>query len=385
MNNTLKFNETSLYYIAPGFDWEPMMRFSNLATTFYYANLGYSKQQVLRRLQSDLAGSPFLRITSIKEHDDFREEDYFNMHPAYRSHMQSALGTLTLTEQQDYAKAFLPFVDEKQWLLEVQLERVGLNRTITLYYFTGEGLASYVALSHNGQFPPKVLCTVETKVLEYANTLMQRFLRPTQNLPLMWVRGKEEAYYYDRTQSIGQDKLFSQKGMGFYFPWQVRGSYEHRIEQDILTNRVCVGNITDDALQQMQGSTYKTYANGNSIMQGLIQDILPGVIIKKTLAMVPRGLEQFLPQDQELLSISFWDDLYPAYTKISMVQSLNFIREALNHRDFEEVYFLPYGFEDEGILVDALLQETHSAKLCAIVKDPMDLYELRELNNKVVA
>ena len=63
MNNTLKFNETSLYYIAPGFDWEPMMRFSNLATTFYYANLGYSKQQVLRRLQSDLAGSPFLRIT----------------------------------------------------------------------------------------------------------------------------------------------------------------------------------------------------------------------------------------------------------------------------------------------------------------------------------
>lgn len=385
MNNKLQFDEQSFYYIAAGYDWQPMMRFSNLATTFYYANLGYSKQQVLRRLQSDLAGSPFLRITSIKEHDDFREEDYFNMHTAYRSHMQSALSTLTSQEQQDYAKVFLPFVDEKQWLLEVQLERVGLNRTITLYYFTGEGLASYVALSHNGQFPPKILCTVETKVLEYANTLMQRFLRPSQNLPLMWVRGKEEVYKYDRTQSIGQDKLYSQKGMGFYFPWQVQGSYEHYIEQDILTNRVCVGNITDDTLQEIQRSAFKTYANGNSIKQGLIQDILPGVISKKTLVMVPRVLEQFLPKDQELLSVSFWDDLYPAYTKISMVQSLNFIREALKHRNFEEVYFNLYGFEDEGVLVDALLQETHSAKLCAVVKDPMDLYELREINNKEVA
>lgn len=385
MNNSLQFDEKSLYYIAAGFDWEPMLRFSNLATTFYYANLGYSKQQVLRRLQNDLKGSPFLRIISIKEHDGFKEEDYFNMHPEYRSHMQSALSTLTSKEQEDYVNAFLPFMDEKQWLLEVQLERVGLNRSITLYYFTGEGLASYIALSHNGQFPPKVLCTVETKVLEYANTLMQRFLRPSQNLPLMWVRGKEEDFSYDRKQSIGHDKLYSHKGMGFYFPWQVQGSYENRIEQNILTKRVCVGNITEETLKQIQESTFKTYTNGNSIKQGLIQDILPSVIHKKTLVMVPRALEKLLPQDQKLLCISFWDDLYPSNTKISMLQSLNFIREALKHRDFEEVYFNLYGFEDEGVLLDALLKETDSAILCAIVKDPMDLYELRAFNQTTIA
>ena len=199
----------------------------------------------------------------------------------------------------------------------------------------------------------------------------------------MWVRGQEEHYIYDRTRSIGQDNLYTNKGMGFYFPWTVRGSYENRVERDITTKRICVGNITDTTLHLLQDNSFKIYANGNRIEQGLIQEILPHSIIKKTLIMVPRVLEPFLPNDQELLSISYWDDLYPANTKISLVESLNFIREAFKHREFEEVYFTLHGLEDEGIILDQLMQETHSAKLWAIVKDFMDLFELRdlELNN----
>ena len=57
----------SLYYIAPGFDFEPLCRFSNICTNFIYANLYYSKQEVLSHLNTDLKYSNELEVISIKE------------------------------------------------------------------------------------------------------------------------------------------------------------------------------------------------------------------------------------------------------------------------------------------------------------------------------
>jgi hypothetical protein len=386
MNNKLKFNETSLYYIAPGFDWEPMIRFSNICTHFFYANLFYTKEDVLMHLNNDLRNSKFLKVLSIKEHEDFDELSHFDLHPQFRQHFQNAMDIFEAEERRDYAKAFIPALHEKQWILEVELERIGLGRKITLYYFTGEGMASYIALSHNGAFPPKVLCTIQTGVLEKANRLMQRFLKKTEKLPLLWVRGSEENMFYSKTDSLGDDKLYSEKGMGFNFSWEVKTSYlyTHGPNQ-IQSKRFCKGYITKDSLDAIEASPFKEYGNGNKIVQGNLQDILPQTITKKTLVMVPSALRHLLPEKSDLFHISHWDHLLKEESKLSFRDCREFIRMSANMLDFEEVYFTLFGLEDEGALLDGLLKYNYPAKMIAVVKDPMDLFELRELNNKEVA
>jgi hypothetical protein len=386
MNNKLKFNETSLYYIAPGYDWEPMMRFSNICNQFFYANLFYTKEDVLMHLNNDLRNSKFLKIVSIKEHGDFDELSHFDLHPQFRQHFQSAMESFEDGERRDYAKAFMPALHEKQWILEVELERIGLGRKITLFYFTGEGMASYIALSHNGAFPPKVLCTIQTGVLEKANRLMQRFLKRTEKLPLLWVRGSEENMYYSKSDSLGDDKLYSEKGIGFNFPWEVKTSYLYTNgPNNIQSKRFCKGYITKESLDAIEASPFKEYGNGNKIVQGNLQDILPPKITKKTLVMLPSTLRYLLPEKSDKLHISYFDHHLKGESKMSFKTCRDFVRLSANIEVYDEVYFTMFGLEDEGVLLDGLLRNNYPAKMIAVVKDPMDLYELREFNNKEVA
>jgi len=385
MNNILKFNETSLFYIAPGFDFEPMMRFSNICSHFFYANLFYSKEEVLAHLNNDLHNSKFLKVISIKEHNDFDELNYFDLHPLFRQHLQNAMDSLKDDERSDYNKTFTPARIEKQWLLEVELERIGLGRKITLYYFTGEGLASYIALSHNGAFPPKVLCTIQTGVLEKANRLMQRFLKKTEKLPLLWVRGSEEDLFYSKSDSLGEDKLYCEKGMGFNFSWEVKTSYLiTQKPNQIQSKRFCKGYITKESKELIQASPFKQYDNGNKILMGDIQDILPQTITKKTLVFIPSSLRHLLPEKSELFHISYWDNLFKDDNKLSFRDCREFIRMSANILDFEEVYFTIFGLEDEGKLLDGLLNNNYPAKMIAVVRDPMDFYDLRELKKSAI-
>lgn len=41
----------SFYYIAGGFDFQPLYRFSHICTHFFYANLFYTKQEVLNSIK----------------------------------------------------------------------------------------------------------------------------------------------------------------------------------------------------------------------------------------------------------------------------------------------------------------------------------------------
>ena len=140
--------------------------FSRKSSDSSHANLYFSKQEVLEKINSELADSDFIEIVSIKEHDNFNELTNFEIHPNYRDHFENALSVFSEKDKKDYSDSFIPALKEKQWMLEIELKRKGLDRNIKLFYFTGEGLASYIALSHNGLFPPKVVCTIQTGVVE---------------------------------------------------------------------------------------------------------------------------------------------------------------------------------------------------------------------------
>ena len=46
--------------------------------------------------------------------------------------------------------------------------------------------------------------------------------------------------------------------------------------------------------------------------------------------------------------------------------------------NFDTIYFTVNGLEDEGILLDEFLKETHKAKMIAVVNNCVDLIDLRQ-------
>jgi hypothetical protein len=366
----------SFYYIAPGFDFEPLRRFSNLCTHFFYANLYFSKQEVLENINMELRNSDFIEIVSIKEHDNFDELKDFEIHPNYRNHFDNAVKVFTEKEKKDYFKSFVPAMKDKQWMLEIELKRKGLDRNIKLYYFTGEGLASYIALSHNGVFSPKVVCTIQTGVLENANGLMSRFLMQTETLPLIWVRGYESHYnqfapYFNDV--LSQDKLYNEIGMDFNFEWSVVGeSYTGQLKRENnTTKRYCKAFITNETKSKLKKMPFKTY-HKNKIVKGDIRSIIPENNIEKTAVFIPEKLSSQLINKNANLTEFYWENI-----SNNLLESLNFIEVLDDEKIFDKIYMTVNGLEDEGVILDKFLMKDHHAKMTVVVKDWLDLIELR--------
>ena len=62
------------------------------------------------------------------------------------------------------------------WGREIFLERIigETSRPLRLIVFSGDGLASYIALGHDGEYAPKVLCTIQTGFLELPLGIMEK-------------------------------------------------------------------------------------------------------------------------------------------------------------------------------------------------------------------
>ena len=362
----------SFYYIAGGFDFQPLFRFSNLCTHFFYANLFYTKQEVLNSIEQDLGNSEYLEIVSIKDHDILSS---FEIDPSYTKQFERTLSAFCMTVNENYFYDFVPELKEKQWMLEVDLIRKDLNRKIKLYYFIGEGLSSYIALSHNGKYAPKAICSIQTDTLEKSFFLLSKFLMKTETLPFMWVRGSEtytNQFSRNYNSAVNQDKIYTETGMRFNFDWLVSGSYSGQFNRENITNkRYCKAYITEETKNIISNMPFKTYPK-HKIVKGDIRNIIPVNITEKT--AVFRSIKYKSNDVNPNLTVFYWEDI----CKNNLLESLNFIKKQDDKRIFNTIYFTINGLEDEGIFLDKFLKKEHFAKMIAVVKDWVDLFDLRE-------
>jgi hypothetical protein len=80
---TKELFKNAFYYIAPGFDFEPLCRFSNQVDSFLYVNLFLPKGQVLAKLRDHFRDNKFLELLEVMEFDNFDETRYFELHQNY--------------------------------------------------------------------------------------------------------------------------------------------------------------------------------------------------------------------------------------------------------------------------------------------------------------
>lgn len=371
------------YYIAPGFDFEPLMRFSHLCDNFIYANLFYTFDEVLEGITAYFSGHPYLKLGDIKRYDIHDQVD-FELHKNHRKHLLDAFHVMDAAAKKAYNDAFVPALKEPEWMLEAEVTRIQTGKKLTLKYFTGEGLASYIALSHNGAYPPKILATIQTGVLEQPNGLMSKIFHHTKSSPDIWIKGFEPEQYYDncdKNNSLShKDKTFSLVGSDFAFSWEVPVTYAmnrfNRLEKSV---RHCKAFIKKTDAQRIKSLSFSNYGQ-NKLIQASISQIAENLNTDERIAVITsRQNSKGIVQNHTNINTLIWENemRLEQQQKTSLKDSLKILDTLSQSKRYDRLVFTPFGLEDEGCLLDEYLKVKHPTKMDAIVYRPLDLINLK--------
>jgi hypothetical protein len=386
--------QNSFYYIAPGKDFEPLLRYSHQCKNFFFANLAMEKEVILDYIDRYFRDNFFLQLLEKEVYDGFDETTYFELHPQYRHHLSNVqfLGT---DAYQEYLSAFSPELGKKQWMIRLKILRKDLNRELQLFYFTGEGLASYIALSHNGRYQPKVICTIETKVLERNHKIMINLFEQLGSAPEQWIRGFEgekdvlgNGYYFqysDNNPALQRDNVYNRIGMNFSFQWNVEGTYGYTYEDlSRPTTRFSKAFIRQETSWQIESRLFRHFDN-HRIMYGDFYDIAASDTDSVKWLIVTSNFDRERLKKIPFAKVITWElALQPKggpIKKASLKQSLAKLEKLLRNAGPEsptKVFFVPFGLEDEGEILASFFNSFNGPQLNAVVNHPLDLVDLRE-------
>jgi hypothetical protein len=179
----------SFFYVGPGFDVQPLLRFTHLCDTSLYPNLYLDLGPVERWYDEAFTNTADIEVLGKRVTRGFDVEVALEQGPGSRTSVMDAFG-MSHHEFMDFFRAFKAARDLERYSITWRLRRRSTGRPLTLHFFTCEGLEAYVALSHLGRYAPRVLCTIETRVLESPRGMMDRFFTHADRpKPVVWVRG----------------------------------------------------------------------------------------------------------------------------------------------------------------------------------------------------
>ena len=371
---------SSFYYIGPGFDIQPLWRFSHLCNTFLFVNLYLNQEEVRKWYERQVQYHDDAELLSVEEVAEFSEHTYLTPKAKAR---QFSLDTsfMTLPEQRDYAASFEGARWEAEWGLIFKIRRPSLDRVITLYYFTAEGLATYLGLSDNGRLAPRVLCTVDTKVLECPDGMMNRLLaRDNVRKPLLWLRGFAPQYTPFRltNHTLAERGAMPVRAMSFMHSWNCGWSYPYQQTTErhcrAFTTAVEADAMAAQPLQaEFEHATHRFVAG---MMDAAVLTLDPAILV-----VIPRRLRaQLALPDEQVIT---WEaDNYDRWWRAReepVAKQVSSLGKRLAERNLPpdtELHLLPFCYEDEG---RAYLQAiaTLPYRTCTYLPEPADFLDLR--------
>ena len=376
---TSEIFENSFFYIGAGFDFEPISRFSNVCKNYIYVTSHVNKDEVLLELEK-LSKSSNLTLKNIEEIIDFEESTHLELNKNFESEVEEVMSVLSESEKSDYDQIFNYEIKKQKWLFKVQLVRN--HNKITLWYLGGEGLRYLIMLSKGGKYMPKILSTIQTGCLEYVNGLNTRIINKIGKSPKVWVRGFEATpfltdYYY-QSKIFKTDKLFSEVGMDFGFSWNVNTSYIGY--NKYCSTRYCKGYITKEYNNLIENTPFKKYKKNEIHKLDILKFVNDNIFNSRDLLIVTKKVFNKIKNIEKHHNILIWEDILTINFSNNniMERSLNYLMKIDEEKIFEKIYFIPFGLEDESMILDRFLKKSYHSKMIPLVYRPLDLIDLRE-------
>jgi hypothetical protein len=254
--------ERSFLYLGPGYDIQPLLRFTHLCDTFLYANLYLDRGPVEAWYDAAFAEARDIEVLGKEVTADLDPLTAFDLGPKPCTNVFDMFG-MDHREYMDYVMAFRAARDQERYAITWRLRRRSTGRLLTLHFFTGEALEAYVALSHGGRYAPQVLCTIETGVLEAPRGVMNRFFSvPDREQPLLWIRGFEPTGLplddRDRRDALNPVGEFCVRALPFNHRWSCGDSYPTQTTDE----RHCYGFVTEDTADRLKQAAWNPRFRG---------------------------------------------------------------------------------------------------------------------------
>jgi hypothetical protein len=354
MKITKELFEKSFFTIGGGYDIEPLLRFTHLSTFFINVNLFLEKSEVIEWYDKAFKYCNEIEVLEKIIIDDFDEKLYFELAENYVQHLTHP-DFISQEDLHGYQNIFNQAIHLEQFAVVYKLLRKSVNRVITFYFCTAEGLASYLILSQNGKFAPHVLCTIETGVLEHPDSVLNSlFTNQTKKKPTLWIRGFEPRYSPFKIQNNALDSIgiYKNKVLDFNSKWYCGWSYYPRQKK---IDRYCKGFTHDDALAEINRANLKSHFTNNKHqfkferlgkINTKIKNIDCIVVSKKT----SLNLQLFncnLLYWEDFTSNHFWWNIKCVKDQI---YSLNEILNSMQLENNTTLHIIPFCLEDEGEL-----------------------------------
>jgi hypothetical protein len=360
MKITKEIFKESFFSIGAGLDIEPLLRFTNIIDSFIYVNL-YIDLTSIEKWYDKVFSQGDFSIIDKTIIENFDEIDCFELNNNYISHLTNP-DFISREDLIAYQNTFRSAMHDKQFAIIYKLHRIAVDRNITLYFFTGEGIASYVALSQNGLYAPKIFSTIETGVLEHPESIMNNFFsNPSRKLPLIWIRGFEPRYYPYKFHNNALDSLgvFNKKVLDFNSNWNCGWSYSPR-QQSI--KRYCKGFTSNEGFLYLKKLELKNdYINPkHSICFSKIEENSSNILSTNCIVISNKTKVDLNDFNGTIL---YWEDFidvnnsfyyYHSWHKIinakKQIEKLNkiLIEKKVNFKT--TIHIIPYCLEDQGKL-----------------------------------
>ncbi|MEI7905705.1 MAG: hypothetical protein WCI43_09895, partial [Candidatus Firestonebacteria bacterium] len=334
----------SLMYLAPDVDIQPLLRFSNLTDTFVYVNLFLDEKEAMsgleekvNRLEGKLKITGFGKKFSDKDLDI--DESAFKLEAIESSWMTSE-------EKRNYRRELFPATAREEWGREIFLERIigSTKRKLRLLYFTGEALASYLAMSHIGKYPPKYVCTVQSISLEVPGGIFEKMIQYHKHKPLIWTRGFEPSDYrfwdkFKRTDSkaLEENGLYSFKAQT-YARWMGH--------DDSLRH---VASFSKEKEPVKNTATIKEFTGNNrkvKLARGLITQ---EDFASFDLVFISKNAAKSIVGFKKTGKVVLWEEAEWWYQNCTLKQILELVSKKALEKKASKVLMHPAGFEDEGV------------------------------------
>ena len=340
---------SSFFYPASGTDLQPLWRMSHLTRTFIYVTGTLaSPDQYIKSLRQKLAEGEhrWPGGLSLDEVAELKKGDI------EAGPVVAPPGGFPRNQEADFVRLNAEFARRPSWGLTLRLtRRIGpaVERTLLLHVIAGEGLSTYIALSHGGRFAPTILATIQQGNFEHPQGLMSQALRAwghgsstwgrdLQDAPRIWLRGRWGTHA--PTHRLGWTKRVQS-----YPDWDTRLGADPLLleapEDDVARVRAwCrrddpLFGLQDVAVPEDTGSTRLTLRRCRLNDRGVASFAL--AVTSETIA------KQLEPAP----GLHTWRDL-TGTTHPTLTQALRALSEDPRVADADRIVMTPVGFEDEG-------------------------------------
>jgi hypothetical protein len=207
----------SVYYGAAGIDIQPLLRFGDMAKDYIYVNAGLGCTDFLRGVDHGVRmlrerHPGLLRLVEVAEIEP-KPSPYIVEYPDFMNPGQ----------REKYARTFGIYARDAgscSRLLTFKLQVGSETKTLRIWHFNGEAIATYDMIFLRRSLAPMVLITIQAGLLERPAYIMNAMLASSLVRPKVWVRGvwsdSEIEHFWDRD-------VFDPIGIYDVKIWEARG------------------------------------------------------------------------------------------------------------------------------------------------------------------